>query len=225
MENDQMNQITDRSGIKKRMMMTAVITLGIVILVVIGVIVFAKGEGSTSKLFPKLTKDSLPQKDEDSADSMLTGTLGLQLKGTKQVFSKGNEVTLFIYANGGDAEITEFDARLMYATDALKYVSMRPLLDGMESWGNELPLADDSDQNDATQEVLIIGTQDLDRSEPYIFKDTAVAEVVFEVLDDSEDIPITFLFKPHQQDDSNLMTTSLVDILGKTQGITISVNK
>lgn len=136
----------------------------------------------------------------------LTGRVGVRVKGTQTTFRRGQQVTLFVYADSQSQPITGFDAVLRYNQTKLRFESVKSVLDGLEVYETEEEVA-----KDAT-ELIVTGIQSLRIREPFVLNNTALVEVTFTVLG-SGTIPVELVYEPGSERETNLITTLNQDIV------------
>ena len=146
----------------------------------------------------------------------ITGRIGLSVKGSKDTFRRGDTVTLFVYADSQGQEITGYDAVLKYDPTQVTFVSVKSVIDGMDIYETEDEL------EDGTSELIITGIQSLSQGDPFVFDNTALAEVTFTMADRGP-LDIDVVYEPGSQRESNLITSSNQDILSTVVGATLEV--
>ena len=182
-----------------------------IVLVLLGVVLFAQNRIHVSQQKPD-------QKAAAISPRMTTinGRLGLTIKGAARSFRQGDKVTLFVYADAQNNQITGYDAVIHYNPRGLTYENLSSSLEGMEVH------ATDNEIDETTRELVITGIRSTSRKDPFIFSNTALVEINF-MAQQSGEGTVDLMFEPGSSTDSNIMNIHNQDILGATEGVTFTI--
>lgn len=186
----------------------SLVIISIIIVVIIG---FARNR------VQKARHAIAPRIEQTQEQDTITGRIGLSPKGSSVQYRKGQTVTIFVYADSQEQEITGYDAVLRYDTTQVKFENVKSVLEGMDVYETEDAVSEEA------SELIITGIQSISQSEPFVFNNTALAEVTFTTLANGP-IDIDVVYEPGSQRESNLITSRNQDILSTVTGITLDVN-
>ena len=182
----------------------------VIVVVIVAIIGFARNRVQQAR--HAVTSGS----EQTQEQYVITGRIGLSPKGTHTSYKKGQTVTLFVYADSQEQEITGYDAVLRYDTNKIRFESVTSVLEGMDIYETEDAIGAD------TRELIVTGIQSMSQGEPFVFNNTALAEVTFTVLE-SGPVDISLVYEPGSQRESNLITSRNQDILSTVIGTTLEV--
>jgi hypothetical protein len=191
-----------------RVLILSIVSLIVIVIAIGWIVMFARNRVREARNYAKSER---LQDEVSNQNQTVTGVLGLSLKGTNTTYRAGQTVTLFVYADSKQSEITGYDAVLSYDTKKVRFESVKSVLDGMDIYETEDVM------EDGTAELIITGIQSLSAPKPFVFNNTALAEVTFVVLD-SGPIDVSLVYEPGSQRESNLVTTHNQDILSSVVG-------
>jgi len=199
-----------------RIVILSFVSIILIIVAVSSIVSFAR-----RRILIKKTTPMMIEKQKDVAivptqAQKVTGRVGLMTKGTQTTFRRGQVVTLYVYADSKGQEITGFDAVLRYNPAKARFESVKSILDGMDVYETEDSVAPDA------SELIITGIQGLGTHSPFMFQNTALAEVSFTMLSGGK-IPVDVVYEPGSQRETNLITTHNEDIVSTVVGITLNV--
>ncbi len=188
-----------------------------IVLVLLGVVLFAQNRTHVSRQ-PIVSKQ---QPDQNAAVvsprmSTINGRLGLTFKGSARSFRQGDKVVLFVYADAQNNQITGYDAVIHYNPKGLTYEAVSSTLEGMEVHTT------DNQIKEETRELVITGIRSTSRKDPFIFSNTALVEITF-MAQQSGPSQVDVMFEPGSSTDSNIMNVHNQDVLGATEGVTVTV--
>lgn len=194
-----------------KLMLLSVGSLIVITVAIIAIVLFARDRVEEAR---DVARSNALQ--EETEQTVVTGRIGLLPKGDASQIRRGETVTMFVYADSQEQEITGYDAVLRYDPAQLEFDSVISVLEGMDIYETEEAL--ESGQN----ELIITGIQSLSQSEPFVFNNTALAEVTFNVLQSGE-ADIEIVYEPGSHRESNLITPRNQDILSTVVGATLEV--
>lgn len=184
----------------------------VVAIIITGVVLFARERVAENK-----NGNGIQVQDEQQvAKDTVTGSIGLSQKGNQSSYRRNQQVTFFVYADSRSQEVTGYDAVLRYNPEELRFESVKTVIEDIDILETVEPV------DDTTEEVYITGVQSLSRKEPFMFENTALAEVTFTVLSGDE-VKVDVVYEPGSRIDSNLLTASNQDIISDVVGTTITV--
>lgn len=184
----------------------------VVAIIITGVVLFARERVAENK-----NGNGIQVQDEQQvAKDTVTGSIGLSQKGNQSSYRRNQQVTFFVYADSRSQEVTGYDAVLRYNPEELRFESVKTVIEDIDILETVEPV------DDTTEEVYITGVQSLSRKEPFMFENTALAEVTFTVLSGDE-ISVDVVYEPGSRVDSNLLTSSNQDIISDVVGATVTV--
>jgi len=193
-------------------MATSVVTLLIALILVVVIALFARGQ-------LKLNGQGLTAKQQEIATvspTVVTGLLGLSQKGGDKPVVRGQDVTLFVYADSQNQDITGYDAVLRYDNTQLEFKTVTSLIEGVDLYQT----------NDVAEgnlyDLVITGVKSLTYQGQFLFNRTAVAEVTFRPLKSGE-AKIAFMYEPGSNSDSNLIDGKNMDILSSVADLTLTI--
>lgn len=186
----------------------ALVGISIVILVVavMSIISFARRRVLIQRTTPMKIEEKKDVAVSPSITPALAGRVGVKVKGSQSTVRRGQNVTVFVYADSQGQQVTGFDAVLRYNHNKLRFESVKSVLDGLEVYETEEEIAADS------TELIVTGIQSLRLREPFVLSNTALVEVTFTVLG-SGTIPIELAYEPGSERETNLITTLNEDIV------------
>src|SRR3989338_1851 len=201
---------------KPKMGVKLALFLLIIGIILIGFIAFNRS------IFVRNLKPASPETQKsantiDAATSRLTGMIGLTTKGGQTTFSKGQKVTLFVYADSKGQDITGYDAVVRYDHTYLAFEEVKSLPEGIDIYETN----DEMSSN--FSDLIVTGVKSLNHEDPFIFDNTAVAEITFTALERGE-VNLSLVYEPGSSSDSNLIDNKNLDILNDIVGTTLVIN-
>lgn len=191
------------------------LTAGSIILVIViitGIVLFARDRVAQNKKGAGIQVND----EQPVAKDTVTGTLGISQKGNQAFYRRNQQVTFFVYADSRSQKVTGYDAVLRYNPAELRFESVKTVIEDIDILETVEPV------DETTEEVYITGVQSLSRKDPFMFENTALAEVTFTVLSGDE-VSVDLVYEPGSRVDSNLLTASNQDIISDVVGTTITV--
>lgn len=184
----------------------------VVAIIITGVVLFARERVAENK-----NGNGIQVQDEQQvAKDTVTGSIGLSQKGNQSSYRRNQQVTFFVYADSRSQEVTGYDAVLRYNPEELRFESVKTVIEDIDILETVEPV------NETNEEVYITGVQSLSRKDPFVFENTALAEVTFTVLSGDE-VNVDVVYEPGSRVDSNLLTANNQDIISDVVGTTITV--
>jgi len=198
--------------LKKRMLTTSLGSLVLVVVLIVVIASFARGQIKLKGL----QKNSTQQTSTEDPNRVVTGLLGLSQKNGEKAVSRGVPVTFFLYADSKGQDITGYDAVLQYDTTKLEFKEVKSLIEGVDLYETN------DEVSTASSDLVITGVKGLAYDGSLVFNNTALAEVTFTPLVSGETI-ISFMYEPGSSSDSNLIDSKSQDILSDVMGIQVTV--
>jgi Cohesin domain len=195
-----------------RVLVLSVVSLVVITVAIIGIVIFARNRVKEAR---DLSRSNTLQEEVKKQEETVTGRIGLSIKGTALRFSAGQTVTLFVYADSQKQEIMGYDAVLRYDTKQLRFENVKSIFEGISIYETEDSVAEN------TSELILTGIPSSSSQGPFVFHNTALAEVTFTVLDSSP-ITIDVAYEPGSSRESNLMTPQNQDIVSSVLGVTLN---
>lgn len=199
-----------------RVFLLSVLSVIVITVAIVGIVIFARNRVREAKNYSK--SERLQEKKAAPVSEVVTGSLGLSPKGTATTYKAGDTVSLFVYADSKGQEITGYDAVLRYDSKRVRFESVKSVLEGMDIYETEDEL------DTGMSELIVTGIQSLSVTQPFVFTNTALAEVTFTVLQ-SGPTTIQLVYEPGSQRESNLITTHNEDIVSSVMGMTLNEAK
>lgn len=194
-----------------RVFLLSILSLFVITIAIVGIVVFARNRVREARNYARSER----LQEVTKSSTVTTGTLGLAPKGSATSYRAGQTVTLFVYADSKEQEITGYDAVLRFDPKKIRFESVKSVLDGMEIYETEDQL------ENGMSELIVTGIQGLGTSKPFVFNNTALVEVTFTVLD-AGPISVDLMYEPGSQRESNLITTHNQDIVSSVMGTTLN---
>lgn len=152
-----------------------------------------------------------PPSDTKVQDMKTDGRLELIAADGKSVYTHGEDVVIMVYADSAKYPVIGYDMVFDRGATDMKLESAESLVEGFTIFSNT--------ENDF---VSITGLQDDLGDKEFIFQNEPVARLVFKPQTTGAQ-ELKFRFAVGETSDSNLVSTSTADVLGKAKGITVYV--
>jgi len=210
-----------QNDMKKKMMMIGAASVVIILVVIFIVVTVSQRRMSQQSIDTTGGTEKAVEVAEDEGTP--TGLMGLSVKGGKAQFARGDQITVFAYANSYGSPVTAYDAVIRYNPEQLAFNEATSLQNGMDLLDTDMPMDDGQAVNEGkSNELIITGVQSLSRQEPFVFDGTELAEMTFTALAPGT-INLALYFEKGSNRDSNLFDDSTNDILSKIEGITLVI--
>jgi hypothetical protein len=191
------------------------IILSVVILIFISSLILAQAlRGSFQGPVPSITPT--PQASDNSGSNGFIGkirnaSLTLTSVSPKDTYKTGDQVTLDLTMDSGESHIIGVDAIIKYPEDLIKVDTIVPT-----TTFDLYPL-----QTAKNGEIKVSG---LKNPETYVSGSQKIATITLEFLKQGQ-AALTFVYSPMSTVDSNVVEFgSAIDLLGKTNGLTLTIN-
>lgn len=139
------------------------------------------------------------------------GSLIVKTQEASTAYKAGQPVTVQVYADSADEEITGYDLVLQFDQKIVKYTANRAQFADFQSFV-------------AQKEgmVTITAVKKINATTPSVFKNSLIHEFTFQAVSPGN-TSVTFDYVPGSKKDSNLINTKSEDILGKVTAVPLSV--
>ena len=145
-----------------------------------------------------------------------TGLMKLGLLNGKTEYTKGQQITVMIYANSYKASVTGYDVVVHYDPNVLVYSDVKSLQNGMDL------LDTDEVLNNGKHELIVTGVQALSKKDPFVFDNAELAELTFTAQAPGT-VNLTPVYELGSNRDSNLFDGSTNEILSGVEGVTLVI--
>lgn len=145
-----------------------------------------------------------------------TGKMGLSIKGGNADVSVDDEVTLFVYADSYESEVTAYDLVIHYDPTLLVMNEVVPLIEGLDIYETQEEL------ENGDMELIVTGVKSLSQTDSFMFANTALAEVSFTPIA-AGTAEVNVAYERGSNRDSNLFDGTTQDILTSVEGVTLMI--
>jgi hypothetical protein len=135
------------------------------------------------------------------------GSLTLKAKNNETVISQKNPITLYVYAASDNQPISGYDVILNYDSSIVEFLNHKNLQSDFQIFTKK-----------ERDKLIITGVKNLNSTNPTVFTDSSLVELTFQPKKLGQ-VNFSFEYTPNSKKDSNLITESTTEVLGKTQGI------
>ena len=194
----------------QRLTMIIFISLSL-IFVILALFLFWQKKQKSQSLSQTETKTNLspsstpiPQKEK--------GVLTLKTKDNQTIVSQNTPFTIYIYAHSDNQSITGYDVVLNYNQEIVQFIDHKNLQSDFQIFVK---------QN--KNQLMITGVKKLTSNNPTIFADSPLIELTFQPKKTGS-VTFSFDFTPQSKKDSNLINEKTEEILGKVEGVSLSIS-
>lgn len=185
----------------------AILCLIFLLLIVSLVIILKK----TSSSKPPATAKISPTKSAPVVKER--GRLTLKPKNNRTIVSRQKPITLFLYADSDNQPITGYDAVVNYDSTKVDFVNYKNLQPDFQVFTKK-----------EKNELMITGVKNLNSTGPTVFADSSLIELTFQGKQTGQ-TNFSLEYTPESKKDSNLINDKTKDILGKVEGVKISIGQ
>ncbi len=166
-----------------------------------------------SGVFTGKNKNLLPGVPVAPTAAVGKGSLILKTQEASVSYTIGQPITVQVYGDSADEEITGYDLVLQFDPKIVKYTANKAQFADFQSFVAQKEGA-----------VSITAVKKLNAITPSVFKNSLVHEFTFQAVAPGN-TSITFDYVPGSKKESNLMNTKSEDILGSMTAVPVSVGQ